>query len=75
MLIFFSIVSIAHRLTTIQHADCIYVFAKGRVVEQGNHTQLMGQKGLYAELCVFRLLIGTRTDWTSSVQKQAVTPL
>ena len=50
MLISFSTVSIAHRLTTIQHADCIYVFAKGRVVEQGNHTQLMGQKGLYAEL-------------------------
>jgi len=45
-----STIAIAHRLTTIQHADVIYVFAKGRVVERGNHQQLMAQKGLYAEL-------------------------
>ncbi len=41
---------IAHRLTTIQKADRILVFNKGRLVEQGSHDTLMGKEGLYHHL-------------------------
>lgn len=43
-------VVIAHRLSTIRRADRIVVFHKGRVVEQGNHTELLELGGLYAKL-------------------------
>lgn len=39
---------IAHRLSTVVHADNIIVFEKGRIVEQGTHAELLDQKGLYA---------------------------
>lgn len=39
---------IAHRLSTVVHADNIIVFEKGRIVEQGTHAQLLKKKGLYA---------------------------
>ena len=41
---------IAHRLSTVQHADMIYVIDDGRVVEQGKHCELMEQGGLYQRL-------------------------
>lgn len=41
---------IAHRLSTILDADCILVMKEGTIIEQGNHSQLMEQKGFYAEL-------------------------
>jgi len=41
---------IAHRLSTIRNADTIIVMDQGRIVEQGNHGELMGQQGLYYSL-------------------------
>jgi ATP-binding cassette subfamily B (MDR/TAP) protein 1 len=43
-------VAVAHRLSSIQKADVIYVFDQGRIVEQGNHLELMKANGRYAEL-------------------------
>ncbi|PIF90822.1 ATP-binding cassette, subfamily B, MsbA [Acidovorax sp. 62] len=41
---------IAHRLSTIEHADRVVVMERGKIAEQGSHTQLMAAGGLYARL-------------------------
>ena len=38
---------IAHRLSTVMHADCIYVLERGKIVEFGRHEALLDHKGLY----------------------------
>lgn len=50
---------IAHRLSTVMHADTIYVLEKGRVVESGSHAALLDAKGLY--YAMWRQQIGERT--------------
>ncbi|MDR1839476.1 MAG: ABC transporter ATP-binding protein/permease [Treponema sp.] len=46
-----TIVTIAHRLSTIRGADVILVFEKGRIVQSGNHAELIEKDGLYRKLC------------------------
>ena len=41
---------VAHRLSTIQHADNIILLSQGEILEQGNHQQLLQQKGRYYQL-------------------------
>ena len=41
---------IAHRLSTVLHADTIVVLEKGRIVERGNHADLVAGGGLYSRL-------------------------
>jgi ABC-type multidrug transport system fused ATPase/permease subunit len=43
-------VAIAHRLSTVESADAIYVIDDGRVIEEGRHDELVGQGGLYIRL-------------------------
>ena len=45
-----TLILIAHRLSTVRNADCIYVLADGRVLEQGSHAELMTRSGLYASM-------------------------
>jgi ATP-binding cassette subfamily B protein len=45
---------IAHRLATVQRADCIWVLDKGKLVEQGTHKELIAKAGLYASLAALQ---------------------
>jgi ATP-binding cassette subfamily B protein len=56
---------IAHRLSTVMHADRIFVLEKGDVVETGNHERLLEEKGLY--FAMWRQQIGERKNKTVAV--------
>jgi ABC-type multidrug transport system fused ATPase/permease subunit len=45
-----TVVVIAHRLSTVLHADRIVVIDGGRVVEQGTHAELLSREGRYSQL-------------------------
>ena len=47
---------IAHRLSTVKHADCIAVVEDEHIVEQGSHDELMAKNGVYAKLCLAQAL-------------------
>ena len=51
---------IAHRLSTVRHADILFIIDKGVVAEKGNHDQLMEMEGLYWRL-VSKQLAGAKT--------------
>ena len=47
-----TVVTVAHRLSTVQNADCIYVLSAGNIVESGRHEELMLREGAYWKLVV-----------------------
>ena len=51
---------IAHRLSTVMHADIIFVLERGKIVETGSHADLLNIKGLY--YAMWRQQIGERQD-------------
>jgi ATP-binding cassette subfamily B protein len=53
-----TVVIIAHRLSTVQHADQIVVLEKGKIVEIGTHTELAQAQGLYYDLVKNQLALG-----------------
>lgn len=54
-----TVVIIAHRLSTVQQADNIVVLDRGRIIEQGTHTELTARKGAYYTLVKNQLELGT----------------
>ena len=50
-----TVIMIAHRLTTIRNADKIFVLNHGKIVEEGTHEMLLGQKGNYYNLYCYQI--------------------
>ncbi|NQZ57538.1 MAG: ABC transporter ATP-binding protein, partial [Lentisphaeraceae bacterium] len=45
-----TVLAIAHRLSTVKDADCIYVLDQGRIIESGTHNELLSKNGQYAKM-------------------------
>ena len=54
-----TVIMIAHRLSTVKNADCIYVISDGKIVESGTHNELMKKNSLFAKM---------QNDYQSSVK-------
>ncbi|KAG9760757.1 hypothetical protein KCU73_g2727, partial [Aureobasidium melanogenum] len=46
-----TMIAVAHRLSTVQSADVVFVFDEGKVVEKGSHSELVKRQGVYWEMC------------------------
>jgi subfamily B ATP-binding cassette protein MsbA len=66
---------IAHRLSTIEKADRILVIDKGKIVEQGNHQQLLEEGGFYAGLHGYTVKATERAGESSQARVAGVAPL
>ena len=53
---------IAHRLSTVRNADCIFVLDEGSLKEQGTHDELLQEDGIYAKLWRVQTGLGARAD-------------
>ena len=54
-----TVIAVAHRLSTIQDYDRIYVFDEGRIVESGSHDDLLASRGSYHKLYELSKKVGT----------------
>ena len=52
-------IAVAHRLSSIQRADVIFVLDDGRVIEKGTHNELIAKQGRYSELVHLQNLLHT----------------
>ncbi|KAG6257221.1 hypothetical protein E4U23_007418 [Claviceps purpurea] len=66
-----TVISVAHRLSTIQTADKIIVMSEGRVVEEGTHSELIAMRGTYAGFVDLQSLRdpSVKTDGTKSMEE------
>ena len=53
---------IAHRLSTVRHAQQILVMDHGRIIERGTHAELLARRGMYARLCESASVEGKRVE-------------
>ncbi|MFQ6040828.1 MAG: ABC transporter ATP-binding protein, partial [Candidatus Poribacteria bacterium] len=53
---------IAHRLSTVIHADGIFVLNRGKIIESGSHQRLIAQNGLYRKLCAAQLKMDVQME-------------
>jgi ATP-binding cassette, subfamily B, bacterial len=60
---------IAHRLSTVMHADRIYVLERGHIVEEGRHDELLAEKGLY--YAMWRQQVGERRPVAGAIGARA----
>lgn len=51
-------IAVAHRLSTVRDANCIFVFGAGKIVEAGTHGELVAKGGTYAKMCEAQRLDG-----------------
>ncbi len=51
-----TVISVAHRISTVMHCDTIIVLENGRIIEQGTHAQLVEKRGVYADMYQRQLL-------------------
>ncbi len=63
-----TVIMIAHRLSTVANADCIYVVQEGSIAEQGRLPELLEQKGLFASMWKD---YQTSVQWKVSKEEQA----
>ncbi|MCH7960701.1 MAG: ABC transporter ATP-binding protein [Planctomycetes bacterium] len=61
---------IAHRLSTVRHADRIVVIEEGRILETGSHDELLARDGRYAEF--LRMQLGTREEMDAALERAGV---
>lgn len=62
---------IAHRLSTVQHADRIVVMEQGAIVAQGTHAELLREGGLYASLAQLQFLDAHGAAWRPGTERAA----